>query len=161
MQSTTQVTIGELATRTGVARSALRYWEELGLLAAQARVSGQRRYPATAVGLVAEILLLQDAGFTLREVEAVLAARSDRSRDWRELGRRKLAELDERIAAPRRPAPRSPTPSPAGTTTSAAAPPSPRSSPPASPDHPSTRPTPTDVGGTGPGRGTRRGWSWW
>jgi MerR family redox-sensitive transcriptional activator SoxR len=50
------------------------------------------------VGLVAEILLLQDAGFTLRELGAVLAAWSDRSRDWRELGRRKLAELDERIA---------------------------------------------------------------
>jgi MerR family redox-sensitive transcriptional activator SoxR len=98
MQSTKQLTIGELATSTGVARSALRYWEELGLLPAPARVSGQRRYPASAVELVAEILLLQDAGFTLRELEAVLAARSDRSPDWRELCRRKLADLDERIA---------------------------------------------------------------
>jgi hypothetical protein len=39
------LTIGELARRTGVAASALRYWEELGLLATPTRVSGQRRYP--------------------------------------------------------------------------------------------------------------------
>ncbi len=46
------LTIGELAKRTGVATSALRYYEELGLLPAPGRVSGQRRYPESAVGLV-------------------------------------------------------------------------------------------------------------
>jgi DNA-binding transcriptional MerR regulator len=93
-----QLTIGELAHRTGVATSALRYWEELGLLPAPARVSGQRRYPQSAVGLVGEILLLRDAGYTLRELNALLAARSQAGDGWRTLAQRKLTELDHRIA---------------------------------------------------------------
>jgi DNA-binding transcriptional MerR regulator len=93
-----RLTIGELAKATGVATSALRYWEELGLLPAPARVSGQRRYPASALELVGLILLFQDAGFTLREQKALVASRHDGSDAWRELHRRKLAELDERIA---------------------------------------------------------------
>ncbi|MFG1616028.1 MerR family transcriptional regulator [Nonomuraea wenchangensis] len=93
-----QLTIGELASRTGVATSALRYWETLGLLPASARASGQRRYPPSAVGLVGVVLLLRDAGFTLREVKAFLAARTAAGDDWRELYQRKLAELDQRIA---------------------------------------------------------------
>jgi DNA-binding transcriptional MerR regulator len=47
------LTIGELARRIGVAASALRYWEEVGLLPAPARVSGQRRYSDAAVAQVA------------------------------------------------------------------------------------------------------------
>jgi DNA-binding transcriptional MerR regulator len=43
------LTIGELAGHTGVATSALRYWEELGLLPTPVRISGQRRYPQLAV----------------------------------------------------------------------------------------------------------------
>jgi DNA-binding transcriptional MerR regulator len=93
-----QLTIGELASRTGVATSALRYWEELGLLPAPARVSGQRRYPPSAVGLVGVVLVLRDVGFTLREVKAFVASRSLAGDGWRELCQRKLTELDQRIA---------------------------------------------------------------
>jgi DNA-binding transcriptional MerR regulator len=93
-----QLTIGELANRTGVATSALRYWEELGLLPAPVRVSGQRRYPQSAVELVGVILLLRDVGFTLRELKALIAARSSAIDGWRELAQRKLTELDQRIA---------------------------------------------------------------
>jgi DNA-binding transcriptional MerR regulator len=93
-----QLTIGELASRTGVATSALRYWEDLGLLPAPARVSGQRRYPPSAVGLVGVVLVLRNVGFTLREVKAFLASRSPAGDGWRELYQRKLTELDERIA---------------------------------------------------------------
>ncbi|GAA5051107.1 DNA-binding transcriptional MerR regulator [Thermocatellispora tengchongensis] len=93
-----QLTIGELASRTGVAASALRYWEELGLLPAPARVSGQRRYPPSAVGLVGVVVLLRDVGFTLREIKAFIASRSPTGEGWRELYQRKLAELDQRIA---------------------------------------------------------------
>ncbi|GAA3036541.1 MerR family transcriptional regulator [Streptosporangium longisporum] len=92
------LTIGELAHRTGVATSALRYWESLGLLTAPVRVSGQRRYPPSAVELVGTILLLREAGFTLRELKTLLASRSSADDGRRELHRRKLAELDERIA---------------------------------------------------------------
>ncbi|MFI0406192.1 MerR family transcriptional regulator [Actinomadura sp. 3N508] len=92
------LTIGELASRTGVATSALRYWEELGLLPAPARVSGQRRYPPSAVELVGVVLALRNVGFTLREVNALMTSRSPAGDGWRELYQSKLAELDQRIA---------------------------------------------------------------
>ena len=92
------LTIGELASRTGVATSALRYWEDLGLLPAPGRVSGQRRYPPSAVGLVGVILALRNVGFTLREIKAFIASRSLAAAGWRELYQRKLTELDQRIA---------------------------------------------------------------
>ena len=93
-----QLTIGELAKSTGVATSALRYYEELGLIPAPVRVSGQRRYPESAVGLVGVILLLRDVGFSLRESKALLASRTQTVDGWRKLAQRKLANLDEQIA---------------------------------------------------------------
>jgi DNA-binding transcriptional MerR regulator len=93
-----QLTIGELASRTGVATSAVRYWEVLGLLPAPARVSGQRRYSPSAVGQVGVILALRNVGFTLSEVKAFIASRSPAGDGWRDLYQRKLTELDQRIA---------------------------------------------------------------
>jgi DNA-binding transcriptional MerR regulator len=98
------LTIGELARRTGVTASALRYYEELGLLPAPARVSGQRRYHASAARLVAAILLYSDAGFTLAEQKALLAANVGTPAAnvgvpaAKQLMQRKLVELDEQIA---------------------------------------------------------------
>jgi DNA-binding transcriptional MerR regulator len=92
------LTIGELARRAGVATSALRYWEERGLLPAPTRISGQRRYPESAVALVGIILLLRDVGFSLAEQQALAASRGVALDEWRQLARRKLAELDGRIA---------------------------------------------------------------
>jgi MerR family redox-sensitive transcriptional activator SoxR len=91
------LTIGELARRAGVATSALRYYEELGLLPAPARISGQRRYPESVVGLVGIILLLRDVGFSLAEQKALMASRATAPDDWRRLLQRKLVELDEQI----------------------------------------------------------------
>ncbi|MFI7618409.1 MerR family transcriptional regulator [Nonomuraea terrae] len=93
----TELTVGELARRTGVAASALRYWDAIGLLPAT-RVSGQRRYPESAVSLVGAILLLRDAGFSLAEQKALAAARPADPDEWRRLARRKQAELDDQIA---------------------------------------------------------------
>jgi MerR family redox-sensitive transcriptional activator SoxR len=95
------LTIGELARRAGVATSALRYWEELGLLPAPARISGQRRYPESAVALVGVILLLHDVGFSLAEQKALMASRGVAVDEWRRLAQRKLAELDEHITKAR------------------------------------------------------------
>jgi DNA-binding transcriptional MerR regulator len=92
------LTIGELARRAGIAPSALRYYEELGLLPTPARISGQRRYPEPAVGLVGIILLLRDVGFSLAEQKALMAARAVALNEWRRLARRKVAQLDEQIA---------------------------------------------------------------
>ena len=95
------LTIGELARRAGVTTSALRYYEEVGLLPAPVRVSGQRRYPESAARSVGAILLYSDAGFTLTEQKALMAARTSASAEWRRLARRKIAELDEQIATAR------------------------------------------------------------
>ena len=92
------LTIGELARRAGVTASALRYYEELGLLPPPARISGQRRYPESADRLVAVILLYSDAGFTLAEQKALMATRASTLCDRRQIMQRKLAELDEQIA---------------------------------------------------------------
>lgn len=92
------LTIGELARRAGVTASALRYYEELGLLPPPARISGQRRYPESADRLVAAILLYSDAGFTLAEQKALLDTRASPPGDRRQYMQRKLAELDEQIA---------------------------------------------------------------
>jgi DNA-binding transcriptional MerR regulator len=92
------LSIGELARRTGVATSALRYWEELGLFPAPVRSCGQRRYPESAARLVGIILVLSDAGFSLAEQKALLASRGTGPGVWQRLARRKLAELDDQIA---------------------------------------------------------------
>ncbi len=89
--------IGELARRTGLAPSALRYYEELGLLAPVRRVSGQRRYLPAAVEMVGMILFLCEVGFSLAETKTLMESRAESPAEWRELVRRKVAELDEQI----------------------------------------------------------------
>ncbi|WP_326836982.1 MerR family transcriptional regulator [Amycolatopsis rhabdoformis] len=92
------LTIGALADATGVAASALRYWEKIDLLPRPTRTSGQRRYPASAIGLVRLVLLLRDAGFSLPDAKELLTTRAALPQSWRELQRRRLEELDDRIA---------------------------------------------------------------
>ena len=92
------VPIGELARRTGVATSALRYYERIGLLSPAERVGQRRHYPPSSAERVALIRLCQDAGFTLAEIGRLLTAWSRGRRDWDRLAERKIAELDARIA---------------------------------------------------------------
>jgi DNA-binding transcriptional MerR regulator len=91
-------TIGELSGQTGVAASALRYYEELGLLPPAPRVSGQRRYGEPAVGMVGTIVLLREIGFSLAEIKTFVSSQGRGRDDWHDLARSKLAELDERIS---------------------------------------------------------------
>lgn len=90
------LTIGQLAVRTGVTTSALRYYEELGLVRPATRDSAGRRYKPSASERVGIILLLQQVGFTLREIGRLLGMRTS-TQVWRELARRKLADLDRQI----------------------------------------------------------------
>jgi DNA-binding transcriptional MerR regulator len=92
------VPIGELARRTGVATSALRYYERIGLLSPAGRAGRRRRYEESSAERVALIRLYQDAGFTLAEIGQLLAATGRGRRDWGRLAERKIAELDTRIA---------------------------------------------------------------
>ena len=88
------LSIGELAERTGVAATALRYYDELGLVRPALRESGRRRYAHSAVAHVGVILFFREVGFSLAEIGSLIAAGDRRSH--RELIDRKLAELTER-----------------------------------------------------------------
>ena len=92
------VPIGELARRTGVATSALRYYERIGLLSPAERAGQRRHYSPSSAERVALIRLCQDAGFTLAEIGRLLVAFSRGGRAWGHLAERKIAELDARIA---------------------------------------------------------------
>src|SRR6266545_5557014 len=92
------IAIGELARRTGLASSALRYYERAGLLSPAGRAGGRRHYGASSAERVALIQLCQDAGFTLREIRALVAAGGRKSRSWTRLVEAKLRELETRIA---------------------------------------------------------------
>ena len=93
--------IGALARSTGLAASAIRYYEKAGLLPRPARQSGQRRYSAAAVGRLRMIQIAREAGFTIAETRTFLSgfsASTPPAARWRSLAQRKLAELDELIA---------------------------------------------------------------
>jgi DNA-binding transcriptional MerR regulator len=92
------VPIGELARRTGVATSALRYYERKGLVSPATRTGQRRHYEKSSAERVALIRLYPDAGFTLAEIGRLLAAGSQGRRGWGDLAERKIAELDARIA---------------------------------------------------------------
>jgi DNA-binding transcriptional MerR regulator len=91
------LTIGELAERVGVATSALRYYEEVGLLEPTERRAGRRHYHRSAIEVVGTILLLRDVGFTITEIGELHSSRSDRAAR-RTLLRRKLEELSRKAA---------------------------------------------------------------
>jgi DNA-binding transcriptional MerR regulator len=90
--------IGELARRTGLASSALRFYERVGLLSPAGRAAGRRHYGDASAERVAVIQLCQDAGFTLREIRALIAAGTRKSSRWTRLVEAKLRDLEIRIA---------------------------------------------------------------
>ena len=89
------LTIGEVARRAGVATSAVRFYERRGLLAADTRRSGQRRYRDETLRRLVFIGMLQDAGLSLEDIAAVLDATS--VAEWKAVARQRLADLDGEI----------------------------------------------------------------
>ncbi|MDX1648551.1 MAG: MerR family transcriptional regulator [Myxococcota bacterium] len=92
--------IGQVAARSGIAASAIRYYEREGLLPPPARRGGQRVYPESVLDRLALIDLAKRAGFTVAEMRRLLAGfarRTPPGERWRTLTRSKLAELDARI----------------------------------------------------------------
>jgi len=98
----TMLTIGEVARRSGVASSALRFYEARALIASARAGSGHRRYPRAVLRRVAFIVFAQRVGLTLEEIGAELARLpSDRTpigRDWSRLSGKWAARIDRRIA---------------------------------------------------------------
>lgn len=88
--------IGEVARRSGVPATAIRYYESAGLVPEPARAGGKRRYGARVVRHLAFLRAAQSAGFTLREIRELFAGGTAGfrvSKRWRDAAARKLAEL--------------------------------------------------------------------
>lgn len=95
------LTIGEVARRAGVRTSAIRYYEEAGLLAEPERVGGKRRYDEEVLHCLALIRGAKRAGFTLGEIRTLLhgfPTGTRAAKRWQALASEKLGEVDESIA---------------------------------------------------------------
>ena len=96
------LTISQVSRRSGVASSALRFYEERGLIASQRAGSGHRRYPRSVLRRIAFIVFAQRIGLTLEEIGAELAKlpadRIPTSRDWARLSGKWTKRIDQRIA---------------------------------------------------------------
>src|ERR671933_2605197 len=97
------LTIGQVSARSGVAASALRYYEDQGLISSTRTPGGARRYPRTVLRRLAFVRAAQNVGLSLAEVRAALATlpegRPPTARDWARLSRGWRERLDEQIAA--------------------------------------------------------------
>ncbi|MFC0029895.1 redox-sensitive transcriptional activator SoxR [Micromonospora chaiyaphumensis] len=95
------LTIGQLAERSGVAPSALRYYERLGLIRAERTGGNQRRYARTELRRVAFIRISQQVGVSLEEIREALdslpSGRTPTPDDWAALSRAWRSRLDEKI----------------------------------------------------------------
>jgi DNA-binding transcriptional MerR regulator len=95
------MSIGELAGRSGKPRSALRYYEDIGLLPHVVRVDGQRRYPEATLRTLAVIAAAQDAGLRLDEIKELIdgsPAHPVAVDRLREVAERKLPVVEAQLA---------------------------------------------------------------
>lgn len=98
----TLLTITEVSRRSGVASSALRFYEERGLISSVRAGSGHRRYPRPVLRRIAFIVFAQRLGLTLEEIGVELAKLTDpyapSRREWSRLSSTWTARIDQRIA---------------------------------------------------------------
>src|SRR3984885_9785221 len=96
------LSIGEVARRSGVAASALRFYEERGLIASERTGTGHRRFPRPVLRRIAFIVYAQRVGLTLEEIGAELAKlpanHAPTRRDWSRLSTKWSSRIDARIA---------------------------------------------------------------
>jgi MerR family redox-sensitive transcriptional activator SoxR len=91
--------IGDIARKSGVPASTIRYYEEIELLPPAERVNGRRRYNDTILQKLSLIRLAQKAGFTIAEIQTLLhdfPEDASPSARWQVLAQQKLDELEER-----------------------------------------------------------------
>jgi MerR family redox-sensitive transcriptional activator SoxR len=96
------LTIGELAGRTGLSVSAIRFYEAHGLVSPVRTSGNQRRFPRSDIRRLSFALIAQQLGLSLTEIEAQLATlpqgRTPTREDWQEISERVKVVLDARIA---------------------------------------------------------------
>jgi len=91
------LTISEVANQIGLRPSAIRYYEQIGILPQAQRVSGQRRYDVTDLHRLVVIQRAQKTGFTLTEIKQLFfgfRVGTPPSVRWQKLKKRKIVELD-------------------------------------------------------------------
>jgi MerR family redox-sensitive transcriptional activator SoxR len=97
-----ELTIGEMAARSGVSRSALRFYESAGLISSRRTIGNQRRYERATLRRIAFVQAGKAAGIPLSEVRSSLATlpaeRAPTRRDWERLSGRWREDLERRIA---------------------------------------------------------------
>ncbi len=94
------LTIGKVASLAGIRASAIRYYEDAGLLPRPVRVSGWRRYEPGVLARLRLIRRAQEAGFTIAEIRTLLhgfPAETTPAERWQALAGRKRAEVDAQI----------------------------------------------------------------
>lgn len=103
MKSSDLLTIGELARRTGLSVSAIRYYEERGLVEAWRTSGNQRRFPRADIRRLSFVLIAQRLGLSLEEIEQALGGlpqgRTPNARDWSRISRTIRQRIDAQIAA--------------------------------------------------------------
>ena len=96
------LSIGALAGRTGLAVSAIRYYEAQGLIAAERNAGGQRRFARAAIRRLSFVMIAQQFGVSLAEIRALLGElpgnRTPNPADWARISLRFRAQIDQRIA---------------------------------------------------------------
>ncbi|MEX0318902.1 MAG: redox-sensitive transcriptional activator SoxR [Ruegeria sp.] len=95
------LSVGALASRTGLAVSAIRYYEAQGLIAPWRNPGGQRRYQRADIRRLSFVMIAQQFGLSLPEIREVLAGLPDKRtptpRDWARIGKGLRVHLDQRI----------------------------------------------------------------
>lgn len=103
MAASEGLTIGALARRTGLAVSAIRYYESQGLIAPWRNAGGQRRFQRADIRRLSFVMIAQQLGLTLQDIRAVMARlpdnRTPTPADWKAIGTALRAHLDRRIDA--------------------------------------------------------------
>lgn len=101
MRRESMLSIGQLSERTGLAVSAIRFYEEKGLVAPERSDGGQRRFRRSDIRRLSFVMIAQQLGFTIEEIRMHLAAlpagRTPNQKDWTQIGRGFRKILDERI----------------------------------------------------------------
>lgn len=103
MRASDGLTIGDLAARTGLSVSAIRFYEGKGLVHPIRNAGNQRRFLRADIRRLSFVLIAQQLGFTVRQIAAELAAlpkdRAPTLADWRRSSAKFLTEIERRIAS--------------------------------------------------------------
>jgi len=101
MRASDRLSIGQLASRTGLSVSAIRFYETHGLIASERNAGGQRRFLRSDTRRLSFVLIAQQFGFTIEQIRAQLQLlpqeRTPNKRDWERISRNFRQTLDEKL----------------------------------------------------------------